>query len=66
MKKRLILIISLILSIIVLTVIFFNIKPKQYFHYVTYDEIDSLVEKNVDINKKCTAWSTYEYECSIP
>lgn len=45
MKKRLILIISLILSIIVLTVIFFNLKPKQYFHYVTYDEIDSLVEK---------------------
>jgi len=21
---------------------------------------------NLDINKKCTAWDTYEYECSIP
>lgn len=25
-----------------------------------------IVYCNVDINKKCTAWSTYEYECSIP
>lgn len=46
MKKRLILIISITLSIVTLTVIFVNLKPKQYFHYITYDEIDSLVAKN--------------------